>query len=241
MEGETDMPQYRLKDRNKPLPGGTAVYDAGTGYRAPQFASFTVQWQGLQAARRGNPGLCARYRLSTDDAACMEYVDTYLGKMAHDAGLSDYYITTQGDGAQAAAVPFHQRHGGVASRVAGVAAGVKTIYEWINSKQEAVPSAQANLRANVCAECPLNGKENILDFFEIKSTQAIMVELQRRKGWNLSTPFDDRLGVCHACFCVNELSVHCPIEIKLKHIPKEAFDALHKSCWVRSESAALPK
>lgn len=234
---------YRLKDRNRALPNGVAVYDQHTGFRAAPFASFTVQWQGLQQARIGNPGAVKRYNLKTDDASCQDFVDLYLGRVAFDNGWSDFYVTSAIGGGIPEQVPFPQaprrKQGAVeriASRAAGVVAGSKTIYEWINSKGEAVPQELANKRAETCVKCPLNEPpDGMLDDFEVKAAAAIRGELERKKGWNLTTPADEKLGICGACWCVNSLSVHCPLETKLKHIPKDAYAALDVNCWVRTE------
>lgn len=224
---------YRLKDRNRPIPNGISAIDASVNYRAPQFASFDVQWRGVQQARLGNPGLTKRYKLPTDDQSCMDFVDSYLGQKAHELGYTDYYTTSQG-GANAGMLP-PSRKSASAGRLASVAAGVKTIYEWITSKEEAVAGELANKRAEVCSKCPLNQKGGLADFFEIKAAAAITSALETKRGWNLSTKFDDKLGVCQGCFCVNALSVWCPLAIKKKHLSKEAFDALVPECWVKTE------
>jgi len=235
------MPAYHLKDRNRPLPNGVSVYDSGTGFKAPAFASFSQQCQGVLQARLANPGLCKRYRLSTDMAEIENFVSGFLGKVAFDNNWEGYYYVADGGGGASAGdvLPPSSRSGRSASRVAAVVAGAKTIYEWVNSKEEAVPSELANKRAEICVACPLNEQGNLIDFFPVQAAQAIGRELERRRGWNLSTPSDDKLGVCQGCYCVNTLSVHCPIETKLRHMPKEVFDALHESCWVRTEKEKI--
>jgi hypothetical protein len=232
---------YRLKDKNRALPNGVSVYDAATNYQAPAFASFTAQVAGVQAARIANPGFCSRYRVTSDYAECENFVDTYLGKVAFDKGWTDFYITCSGDaGGSPSNAPFPGRpQRGIANRVAAVAAGAKTIYEWIASKEGAVPRELADKRAETCIRCPLNKKGEWSHFFELASAQAVMAAMKQRADWNLTTPFDAQLGICDGCNCVNALSVHCPIGIKLKHIPQEAFDDLDAGCWVRSEKAAL--
>ena len=235
---------FRLRDRNRPLPNGIGCFDPSTNYRAPAFSTFTQQVNGVMAARIGNPGMCARYRLKTDYSSCEEYVDTFLGKVAFDNGWSDFYISERGDGTPN--VPADPKlptpRAGSVSPVKAVAVGAKTIYEWISSKAGAVPQKLANKRAAICAKCPLNETaQTILEAFETKAAEAIMAEMKRRQEWDLHTPDDNKLGICGGCYCVNKLSVHCPIDIKLKHLPQEAFDALDENCWVRYEKSALTK
>lgn len=225
---------YRLLSRDRPIPNGISVRDPGTNYAAPPFASFQQQVDGVLASRLANPGFVARYRLSTKREDVENYVDGYLAKVCADNGWTTF-ITT-GAGAQAAPIPFQNpNRARSASRVAAVAAGVKTIYEWITSKEEAVSSELSSARAKTCVDCPQNQKGNLADFFTVQAAAAISGELEKRKGWKLETPDDARLGVCQVCFCVNALSVHCPLEIKRKHLAQEVFDRLPGNCWVKTE------
>jgi hypothetical protein len=221
-------------------PNGIVAYDAATNTTPPQFSDFETQCRIWFNARQANPGLVKRYRVSTDMDAIRNEVDAQLAQMCADKGWTNFVNAIDRVGVSGQA-PFPnqdlQSPIRSVSRVAGVAAGVKTIYEWINSAAEAVSQEQVNKRAETCVNCPKNKTGSLLDFFEEKSAEAIKRELERRSGWKLSTPFDDKLGICNeGCWCVNALSIHCPLDVKLKHMPKEAFDALHESCWVRKES-----
>ena len=234
------MKVCKLKTRNRPVPGGCAFFDSATNFKAGQFDDFETQCRGVQSARLGNPGLTKRYRKSTDMESIRDEVDIFWATYAKDHGYSDFYLQVEApSGGAPEQAPFTNPNRSVRSRVAAAAAGVRTIYEWIRSKEEAVPAELANARAARCVACPLNEQGNLADYFQTAAAAAIKSELEQRKEWDLTTPDDAKLGVCQGCFCVNSLSVHSPIEIKLKHLPKDAFDALHPDCWVRSEKKKL--
>lgn len=234
------MPQYRLKSRQRPLPGGYGFFDVGTNYRAGQYEDFEAQCQGVFNARMGNPVMCKRYRLTTDMEGIRNEVDAQWAEWAADHGWTDFFVTlARTDGGASEQTPFpgpNRVSSRGVSRVAAVAAGSRTIYEWINSPQEGVAKDLTEIRALTCVDCPKNEKGNLLDYFEEAAAKAITFEMERRKGWDLSTSQDDKLGVCQVCFCVNALSVHCPRDLKLKHMPTEIYEGLPENCWVKTES-----
>jgi hypothetical protein len=229
--------KYRLKDRNRPLPNGVSVFDAGTGYRAPQHASFTAQAAGVLQARMGNPDLCQRYGLRTDLVSCEQFVEEYLGRVAFDNGWQDFYTTDREGGAGSGAVPFPVQ-GSAGGRARALVAGARVLIDWIAGGAEAVPVEQANRRASVCAACPLNSKEELTAWFTRPVSAAIQSALEERKGMSLSTPFDDKLGVCAACLCPMGLKVHVELEKFLPKMSQETKARLDPACWILAEEKA---
>lgn len=228
--------RYFLRDRNKPLPNGVGCYDSSTGYRAAPFASFTQQVNGVMAARIGNPGLCARYRLPTDYAACEAFVDSYLGKVAFDNGWAEFYVAERGDGTPNVPSPPKPPPPRLPGRIANLVAGAAISVDWIASKKEAVPNELASNRAETCSKCPKNNNNgDWLALFTVKSAEAIKKALEFRLGMKLSTPFDDKIGVCDACDCVCKLKVHMPLKKILGQISDEDKAALDEKCWITNE------
>jgi hypothetical protein len=229
----------RLKSRDKQCPNGFTFYDAATRYRARPYTSFTVIVQEVIQARLGNPAVAARLSTNPDDVAYE--VDRYIAEICRASGWNDYVYE---EGRTAVnAPPFHlpQNPGSNLSeagrRLKNVAAGSKTILEWIASKEQAVLPEISERRAGVCAACPKNEPiKSLLDHFEAAAAAAVQRELHRRADWQLITTHDAALGVCGICHCVNALSVHCPLELKLKHMPAETRAALPENCWVIQES-----
>lgn len=222
----------RLKDRNKQIPGGMKFYDPYLRWNSPNWASFQIICDGLRMARLANPGVTAAKGLATDPSAIAAEVDAYQSALCEAHGWTDFITGSAGG---AAPIPFPQPRHSALSQAKNIVAGTKTIVEWIASKETAVPAELSAKRAATCAACPLNLAPNFADYFTVGAANAIKAELERKRGWNLTTPFDDVLGICGGCSCVNSLSVHVPVDVKLKNMPKAAFDALHKDCWVKLE------
>ena len=65
-----------LKNRQRAIPNGFCFNDAATGFRSyGQWPSFDTLVQQVVAARRGNPGIVAQHKLSTDPALVADEVD----------------------------------------------------------------------------------------------------------------------------------------------------------------------
>jgi hypothetical protein len=218
---------------------------------APRLASFWQIVDGVIAARLGNPGKTQRWNLPVDREAVANEVDLQWATYCHAHKYFDYIDGTPEQRGPGTARPFPPPPPGPAmagaarpslgQSVRNVAAGVETIVDWIKSKEEAVPHEQAEKRAAVCAACKLNEKGEWTSWFTVSAARAIRAELEKARGWNLTTSRDAELGTCAACSCVNRLSVHCPLEPKLRHMPAEAHDALDPQCWLLSEEKALSK
>jgi hypothetical protein len=229
---------YRLKNRNKPIPGGMTWRDPGTGYQAPPFSSFSLQVQGVLQARIASPTFTKRYHLSTDQSVIEQEVDSGLATIAAENGWTDYYVTSAQDRAAGGGpAPFPVRPRSLKREVAGLAAGGSILVKWIKSGAEAVPQAVSDNRASVCAECPLNDKGDWTRFFTVPVSGAIRRELERRKEFKLSTPYDDKLQICAACICPLKLKVHLPFEFFWPEMDDETKVELWEGCWIRKEAA----
>lgn len=225
--------RYRLLSRDRPIPNGVSVYDQHTGYRAPAFASFSAQCDGVQQARVGNPAAVKRYNLKTDRASIEDFVDSFLAKVCAENGWGNF-ITT---GASESATPFLFPRP-ARERVARVAAAGVVSVEWIASGAEAVPVEQSTKRAETCSKCPLNEAEgDWLSLFTVPVARAVRKALEARSGMKLSTPFDAQLGICGACDCVEQLMVHMPLEKKLGMMSEDDEARLHPDCWILKEQA----
>lgn len=229
----------RLINRNKQVPGGMKFYDANLRWTSPAWASFQTICDGLRTARLANPGITAAKGLATDPNAIANEVDSFIAANCAALGQNDFIQGGPGGAAPVPFTPAPRPRPSPFQQAKNLAAGSKTIVEWIASKEAAVPAELSSKRAATCAQCPLNLPPNWAEHFTVSAANAIKSELERKRGWNLTTPFDDVLGICGGCSCVNSLSVHCDLNIKLKNMPKEAHDALHSSCWVLAEEKAL--
>ena len=237
------MPSYRLKSRNRPVPGGYGAYDSATNFKAGQHEDFETQCRGWQNARLANPGLTKRYRKSSDMDAIRAEVDEQWATFCRDHGYADFYVTLNraGGGAEAAAAPFPRptrpTRLSASAKLAALAVGGVVNIEWLASGAEAVPPEQANERARVCAGCGLNGKGGFESYFTNKAAAAIQKVVESKNRMKLSTPSDDMLGVCKACLCPLTLKVHVPLSKFIDKMTSDSKAALAEGCWIRAESA----
>lgn len=227
---------YSLRDRNRPIPNGITAYDSSTNTRPPAFSSFSVQCRMWLEARLGNPAAVKRYRLSTNMQDIEQEIDSQLARICFDHKWNDFFVTSSGVGASAAAAP-PIRLRKVASDLVKAVEGGAVLIDWIKTGSEAVPQEQANKRAEVCVKCPLNEKGDWTRFFKLPVANSIRRELNRRKDMSLSTPSDDALNICGACLCVLKLKVHVPFEKFWPQLDQEIKNDLWESCWIRTEQA----
>jgi hypothetical protein len=224
----------RLTSRQKFIPGGFKFYDPHLKWTAPANASFQVICDGLRNVRMANPGVTKANNLSTDANQIADEVDFFNASICERMGWNDYITGAQGG----SAAPFPQPPPrSLPQRLQSVAAGAKTIVEWITSGAEAVPQEQANARASVCSGCPLNDASDFTKLFTVPVSAAIHEALNARRDMKLETPYDGSLHVCSACLCPMKLKVHVPFEKFYSKMSQETKDALHESCWIRSEAA----
>ena len=231
-----------LKNRNCQIPNGLRWYCPVLKYESPPNSSFRVICEGYAQAIRANFGKAKAAGLPTTMTEIENAVDLYNSAICKQNGWTQYL--QEGPSQQAPisrprpfnSLPQKQKSGIAVAR--NVAAGVKTIVEWIISGAEAVPKEQANHRAEVCVKCPLNKQGELSAFFTVPVAVAIRKALEDRKTMNLSTPVDSQLGTCEACGCVNALKVHVPFQKFFPKMIPESKGDLDPDCWIRAEAAA---
>jgi len=124
----------------------------------------------------------------------------------------------------------------VATKLKDLANGAANLLEWwLKEEGKPVPHDQAEARASVCVACPKNNMEGPGKWFTAPAAALIKKKLEARADLDMKTSYDERLGICEACACVNSLSVHAPIEVKTKHLSDKAKSELWDKCWIRSE------
>jgi hypothetical protein len=230
-----------LKNRNAPIPNGPSFYCPITKYKSAQFASFRTICQEYGMVIRANMGMAKAKGLPTTQSEIETHVDNFFSAICRQNGWTQFL--QEGGTASSSQAPFRRRNPatssptnrGIVASVKAVAAGSKVVIDWLASGAEAVPQEQANARAAVCSACPLNSKEELSSFFTVPVAHAIKLALEKRKGFKLSTPSDEALGVCLACECVNALKVHMPFDRFYPKMKQETKDALWDQCWIRAE------
>lgn len=227
----------RLKSRQSQIPNGFKFYQPETGWKPPRFASFDQIVQGLITHRKGNKALLEKNHWPTDYETVANEVDAFNARVCMQMGWTQYI--SEAPGGEPAPAPFLLQPPNQVGKLEALAAGGRVIVEWIASGEEAVPAKQAEERAKVCADCPLNTQGDWTSFFTVPVSEAIRRAMDQRRGWNLSTPLDDKLKVCSACYCPLPLKVHMGIERILSRIHPDILPTLDPKCWILAEKEKL--
>ncbi len=222
-----DLQMNRVKNRNMSPVNGWHYHQPQTGWdlqkNAPSAAwDFNGAVQAIIAHRKANP----RFNLATDQKTVEDQLDeTNALRMLSIPGADIYVQTDPTQLPKTTPRPLQ--------RLQSVAVGASTVVEWIASEEEAVPKELANKRAEICTTCPMNDPGGLMDRFTAYAQNAIRFALNQRKGWNLTTPFDERLHVCSACLCPIPLKIWMPLSRIRAKMPKESFASLAEFCWIR--------
>ena len=231
----------RLKSRQKFIPNGFVFYQPETKWRSPANASFEIVVQSLMAHRNAQPFLAKKHGWKLEHDEVADEVDAFNARICEQMGWMDYVQAPLG----AAPPPkFPAPSPSDASKLAAVAghvkkiwAGVRTLTDWIDSGEPAVPTDQSSARAAVCAICPKNTPGDFTTWFTKPAAEAIRRQIQKVEHRNLSTPYDDKINVCEVCLCPLKLKVHTPLSHINAHLTEDVLHDLERApnCWIVSE------
>ena len=238
-----------LKNPNMQIPGG------GFDFRQPEInwsarktlglhPSLATVTQAVIRARKAHPHLVQKHSWSLDYNTVFNEVKQFNVKVCMAAGWMNY-ITSGGGGAPVPLsqnrTPEDQKLLDVAARKAkAVFSGVMAITEWQKDGAKAVPKEQAESRAAVCVECPLNGQGDFTKWFTAPAAAAIRRQIEWLTGQKLATSLDAKLNICEGCLCAMRLKVHMPISYIKKSLSDETVAELRKgkNCWQLKEMEA---
>ena len=232
----------RLISRSKQIPGGMQFHIAAIPtFKLHSFSSLSSAAQQIIAVRQANPYLTQKNNWSTVTSVVEDEVDQYNAKVCAAMGWTNYITDTGGSVSIPKAQTPQQSPSNIAA-AAGVAkrlwAGLRTLNDWYDSREPAVPPEQSSARAKVCVACPKNKPGDLETWFTRPAAEAIKRQIQKFADRKLSTPDDAKLHTCEACLCINSLSVHAPLHLKLAHMTLDTRAALDPSCWVLAEEKA---
>lgn len=213
----------------------------------PSLDSLT---RSVISARRANPHYVAQHKWSLDFNTVKQEVKQFNVKVCISMGWNDYLTDPGGDAppfSKAQSLLNQKQLGAAVEKVKKLWAGIRTISEWLESNAPAVSSDLSESRAQICLQCPYNNTEALTEWFITPAAASIKKQLERLQERNLRTSVDDKIGICAqkksegngGCLCSLPLSVHVPIELKLKHLGPEVKATLHSGCWVLSEEKGL--
>lgn len=216
----------RLKDRLAGIPYGFKFLVPQTKWQPAPWASFDAVVKELIRHLQGNPQIVKQLgwtSLEYDYVA--DKVDEYNAQICKSLGWNHFLVDNP------APIPKSQPRPGHAVRAAVV--GAETILEMFGKEGPITDKTLASARAQVCSECPQNAPALAWErFFTVPASNLIRKALGLLKDLDLSTPIDDKLGVCQACLCPLKLKVHARLPHILAHIAPEDKANLDTRCWI---------
>lgn len=226
----------RLKERNRQIPNGLKFKCAPLHFQSNNWHSFDRICRDVFTKIRSNPALARKHNLPDTLQGVEDMVDAYNAMICEQNGWLDYI---QGGPDHPDPPPFWVPRQALQRLGGKLAAGAKSLLQWLGEGAAPVQREQAEKRAAICVKCPMNRRIELHDFFVHGASELIRRQIEFAKECSLDTTVSNELGVCSVCACPLKLMVHIPIEHKLASMTKDSFDALDAKCWVRSERGML--
>lgn len=221
-----------LASRNNFPPGGFKFIQPETGWSAPDWQSFDVVVRALIEHRKANPALAKKNNWSLNYATVADEVDSYNTAICMAHGWTQFIASPTGPFLPASRSPLLSRLASAAGSVNRVAAGVRTLLDWLGSGGRPVDSLEAEQRASICGACPLNKAGDWKSYFTQPVSREIGLQLEMKHKLNLKTSKDDVLNICTGCDCPLKLKVWTPMEHILKFTTEETKKRLDARCWI---------
>jgi len=230
----------RLNNRQLQIPFGFKFYQPETRFNCRMNSSFNSIVDQVIAMRKANPALTAKHGWSVDWNTVADEVDAFNAAICERMNWTQF-INQPGAGVppspkfKALSPQNEKQLSAVAVKVKKVWQGVKTLNDWIESGEPAVPTELSQKRAETCAACALNGKGGLEEWFTKPAAAAIKLQLGKLADRKLSTTVDNQLNVCTACLCPLKLKVHTPLEFVTAHLEEQTKKELDPKCWILAE------
>jgi len=212
-------------------------------WQARKGSSFDTIVRELESVIKANPALAKKNGWPTDTKGVEDWVDLYNATVCQRMGW-DKYISTGSGGAGLVPKthPLHQQETlqslrNAAARVKELMEGAKTLREWDESGDPAVPPEVSLRRAQACSKCPHNTPGDFTKWFTVPASEMIKARIEKAQARKLTTEQDDNLHICDVCYCPLRLKVHVPIQWIAKRLNPEKLHALRAvpGCWVGAE------
>jgi hypothetical protein len=206
----------RLKSRELQIPNGFVFYQPETGWKPPRFQSFMQLVQQIIRHRQANPALAAQHGWNLSPQSVEVELEEFNARICVSMGWDDYVMHTDPGGglppkSTAPTQADQKQVSAAAGRAKKIWSGVKTLNDWIDSGDPAVPPELSLARAAICAKCQKNTPGDFTTWFTKPAAGAIQRQLEKVQDRNLSTPSDAVLNVCDVCLCPLKLKVHTPL------------------------------
>jgi hypothetical protein len=222
----------RLKSRRECPPNGFQHKEKTSGWFL-QTWDFNLLVDETIKHRRANPQL----KLSTIKSQVEDEIDTENAIRVLAIKGAEIYVVSGGGPVPKPILPRNlpNRLAAVVGAGKKLVSGAELLEEWLGSGGKPESENVANSRAMVCAQCPKNGSGGLLRYFTEAASERIRRTLEIKNDMSLSTPFDEKIGVCEACLCPLKLKVWAPLDLVKKHLTPEAWEDLDPTCWILNE------
>lgn len=223
-----------LANRNNFIPHGFKFIQSEISDRelGDVNTSFNELVRRVIEIRKANPALVQKNHLSLDFETVANEVDAYNTAICKAHGWTQFITGDPSSPFQRVRSPLLSRLEGAAGSVNRIAAGVRTLLDWLGAGGRPVEKEEAESRAAICVTCPLNKPGNILSYFTAPVAKEIGLQLEMKNKLSLSTRLDGSLHICTGCDCPLRLKVWVPMEHILKFTTEETKKRLVPYCWI---------
>lgn len=99
---------------------------------------------------------------------------------------------------------------------------LQVMEKWVSSGAKFVPQEEAERRAGICSQCPMN--QHVEGCFGCKGITALITTILGAMG----TSYDAKLSGCQVCGCALRAAVHIPLSAQLAGTRGLVFP---EHCW----------
>ncbi len=197
----------------------------------PLGSTFDATVEAIIRHRQKNPAITKKHNLSVNFDEVATELEQFTMKRLGMTELPKIQATAHSFARRAvAAVVGNLRH---------INVGAQNLLAWSDSGK-VVPKEVADARALICTaggpgetRCPMNGTGDWKQMFTAPAAELIKNQLAAKNSMQLSTKYDQSLGVCEVCACPLPLKVWAPLEYALRKMSKETKDKLPEWCWMK--------
>lgn len=225
-----------LKSRDRHPPGGFRFLQPQTGWRAPEWQSFSTVVSALISHRNGNPFLITQHGLSTDPEAVANEVDGFNAQICKANNWTEFYEDDDSP------KPFPHRPYtppnavGVVDHARKAAVGIAVVREWLGDGLKPVDKSLAESRASICINCPHNTDPGWLQKLTGEAAKSVLGLIEAKNKMELITTHDAKLNTCDRCDCYLRLKVWTPADIVQKNTSADVRKILPPFCWILTEA-----
>ena len=184
--------------------------------------------------RRKNPAMCLRHKIGMDRASCERDLENFT-RLRLGIPMPTPPAPTTAIGGFSSPILSNIMD------IKKLAIGAGLLMEWDASGAGKVPQEEANDRAKICVDCPLNSVANYEHWLKIPVAGSLTSRIERLKSLKLITSHDAKLGLCDAISCPNPYLVHAPRPILDKRIGPKVRLSLDSKCWILREEPPQPQ